>query len=475
MTATKIDTSHPPVDVEPFRPKVPVPRPTPPNNFVHLRTLQVLPKLLSNPLEALSADAFTMPITYSAIFSNPIALVHEPAAIKYLFVERPDLLRADPVRQAVLKPPLREGLLTAEGATWRRSRKLIAPVFAPRHIDSFAIAMRERTEHYVATLHHRTDNTLLIADEMAALAYSVLSQTLFTGDLDDESEQVLADVAFFLKHLSQPDPLDFLNMSDRWPRLTKLRGQKALRRLRQGVRRTAQNRKQRIDQGAEVPDDFLTLLLNTTGDDDRGLSLDEVEDNIITFIAAGHETTARALAWTLYLLANDEDARQRCEAEIDALKTDDLDPHLWGDHLPFTTACFEESMRLFPPASMIGRQAVEDVDHNGLVINKDATVLVSPWALHRHETLWDDPAAFKPLRFLGEARKSIDRFAYLPFGMGQRVCIGQRFAMQEAQIALAILLRNFRFDYAGAEPPWPVMKITIQPHNAMPMKVTART
>ncbi|MEM1317103.1 MAG: cytochrome P450, partial [Pseudomonadota bacterium] len=402
MTAAK-SVSPSSTSSEPFYPTAPVPRPTPPHNFVYLRSLRILPTMLSNPLEAFSADAFTEPVAYTAMFSTPIALVHDPVVIRYLFVERPDVLQADPMRQAVLKPPLREGLLTAQGETWRRSRKLLAPVFAPRHINGFATAMRKRTQIYVDGLHSRNGDTLLIADEMAALAYSILSQTLFSGDLDDDSERVLADVAYFLKHLSQPDPLDFLGISDRWPRLTKLRGQNALRRLREGVRRTARERKQQIEASDSVPDDFLTLLLNTTTDGERGLSLEEVEDNIITFIAAGHETTARALAWTLYLLANDEAARKGCEAEIDALDLDKTAPQEWGEHLPFTTACFEESMRLFPPASMIGRQAAQEIEHQGLQIEKNATVIVSPWALHRHKTLWDDPTAFRPERFLGEA------------------------------------------------------------------------
>ena len=432
-----------------------------------------MPKLVTNPLETFAIGAFQDPVAYTRIFNQPIALVHDPELIRHIFIEHADTLIADPLRQAVLKPALREGLLTAEGQTWRKSRRAIAPVFAPRHVEGFAAAMKSVTDKFLGRWENGVNSTE-IADEMTRLAYLVLSQTLFSGDLDEDSERVIGDVGYFLKHLSQPDPMDFLNAPEWVPRLTKLKGKAAVDRLREGIRNTTEKRQAKIRNGEDVPEDFLTLLIQTEDREAGPLTLDEIEDNIITFIAAGHETTARALAWTLYLLAHDTNARERCENEIDALDLENIAPNSWGRSLPWTIACFEESMRLFPPAAIIARRTTEEIIHPNGNVMANANLLVSPWVLHRHETLWENPNAFDPNRFFGENRKSIHRFAYLPFGLGARVCIGASFAMQEAVIIMALMLKQYRFDYVGEKMPWPVMKITVQPDNGIPMKITPR-
>jgi cytochrome P450 len=230
-----------------------------------------------------------------------------------------------------------------------------------------------------------------------------------------------------------------------------------------------------MEKGEDVPNDFLTLLLRAEGPD--GLSRAEIEDNIITFIGAGHETTARALGWTLYLLAKAPQERERVEAEIDAFFADggnDLPPQEWLAKLPFTRAAFEEAMRLYPPAPSINREAATDDTYGDLKIAKGTAVLVMPWVIHRHRLYWDQPDAFMPERFWPENRDKLDRFQYLPFGAGPRVCIGASFALQEAVIALATLLDGRRFDVLETTKPWPVQKLTTQPQGGLPMKVVRR-
>ena len=456
-----------------FHPPYPVGRPGPYNNFVYLRTLAIVPKIISNPLEAFSRFQFETPVSRYSLFSLPCALISDPDLIRHVFVERASDLAAEPLRQKVLKPALRDGLLTAEGEVWKRSRRTIAPVFSPRHVNDFAEAMRRTTTEFLDEISQGPSETN-IGPSMSRLTYLVLSQTLFSGEIIGDTDGFLRDTAHFIKHMSSPDPLDLMGAPQWLPRLTKLRGGGALSRMRKVVNDTANHRRQAIAAGKNVPDDFLSLLLRAGENDKNRLSMEEIEDNIITFIAAGHETTARALSWTLYLLAHDKDAQERCEQETDALNMEDTPPHEWGEKLPWITACFEESMRLFPPAGVIQRRLIADIDHGEYQIPAGTSIYVSPWVLHRHETLWEDSSAFKPERFFGKARKKINRFAYLPFGLGPRVCIGASFAMMEAQIILALLLRNFRFEYNGDKKPWPVMKITIQPDNGVPMKIITR-
>jgi cytochrome P450 len=278
--------------------------------------------------------------------------------------------------------------------------------------------------------------------------------------------------------MGRVDPLDLLKAPKWIPRPTRIGGRPVLDKFRAIVRETMIARKERIARDpASAPQDFLTLLLAQEGPD--GLTEAEIEDNIITFIGAGHETTARALGWTLYCLANSPADRAAVEEEIDAALAREPDPVKWLDLMPYTRATFEAAMRLYPPAPSINRAAITDdrwtaPDGKVVEIPKGTTVLVMPWTLHRHELLWERPRAFMPARFLPANRGRIDRFQYLPFGVGPRVCIGATFALQEAVIALAVLMSRYRFDCTDATNPWPVQKLTTQPRGGLPMLVSER-
>jgi cytochrome P450 len=384
------------------------------------------------------------------------------------------------IRQLVLRPILRDGLLTAEGQVWKRSRKAVAPVFTPRHAKGFAGQMLRQTEDYARKYDNVGEQGAVfdIAIDMTELTFAILSDTLFSGEIVSASDHFADDVNQLLHRMGRVDPMDLLKAPSWVPRMTRIGGRKVLDKFRGIVRDTMDMRfaKMQADR-ASVPEDFLTLLLDEAGPE--GLTKEEIEDNILTFIGAGHETTARALAWTLYCVANSPHIREAMEREIDAVLATDAEPVEWLELMPVTRAAFEEALRLYPPAPSINRAAIADdlwtnAKGERVPISAGVTVLIMPWTLHRHELYWEKPRAYMPERFLPENRGRIGRFQFLPFGAGPRVCIGATFALQEAVIALAVLMRRFRFDPTTETNPWPVQKLTTQPQNGLPMRVTHR-
>ena len=447
----------------PFLAPAPVPHEKP------LGAVRFVATAARNPLEIWARRAYREPFVEARWLGVPTFIVSDPAAIRHFLVENASNYAMQPLRQRVLRPLLRDGLLTAEGELWRRTRRSLAPVFTPRNIESFAPVMAARSAAFAEALGARAGNTDA-AFEMTLLTYDILQATLFTGDIAGDPEGFARTVGNFLGTMGHADPLDILGAPDFLPRITRMLGGRSQRYLRAVIANTMAKREAilRRDDG-KAPRDLLTLLFEA-----GGLSRTEIEDNIITFIGAGHETTARALGWTLYLLSQAPGERDKVEAELDALLDDLHDPLDWPDQLIHTRAAFEEAMRLYPPAPSLNRTAIAADRFGAMDIPAGASLLVLPWVVHRHERLWSQPGHFMPSRFLPENRDRIDRYQYLPFGVGPRVCIGQSFAMQEGIIALASLMRHLRFDYIGKRPPVPVQKITVQPRGGLPMRVSVR-
>ncbi|CCM77906.1 cytochrome P450 [Rhizobium mesoamericanum] len=460
---------------DPFEPPAPLPRTVPPSRFEIIRTI------LRNPLELWGEPSYTLPWIQTRFFRERTLIVNDPGLIRHVLVDNAANYRMSDIRQLILRPILRDGLLTAEGDVWKRSRKAVAPVFTPRHANGFAGQMLRQSEDYARKYESadRDGKVFEIAADMTELTFAVLADTLFSGEIVTSSDSFADDVNALLHRMGRVDPMDLLRAPSWVPRLTRIGGQKVLDKFRNIVRQTMDARfaQMRADRTA-APDDFLTLLLEQA--ESGGLTNDEIEDNILTFIGAGHETTARALAWTLYCVANTPHIREAMEQEIDRVLAQDVEPVKWLDLMPYTRAAFEEALRLYPPAPSINRAAIEadrwtDAKGEAVEIEPGVTILIMPWTLHRHELYWDKPRAYIPERFLPENRGKIGRFQFLPFGAGPRVCIGATFALQEAVIALAVLMHRFRFDMTEQTKPWPVQKLTTQPQNGLPMRVTPRS
>ena len=453
-----------------FRAPAPKPREMP------LGPIGLIMALRQNPVETWTRAHFEKPILVGRRVLGEMAVVSEPAAIRRVLLDNVANYRKDDLQRRVLSPGLGNGLLTADGKQWRAQRRTVAPMFTPRNVLSFAPPMAEAARVAVERLQRRRPGqTVDVSADMARVTLEILERTIFTDGLGQGPEHFREAVSRYFDTAGRIDPLDLLGFPDFIPRIGRIKSRPTLRFFRDSVDAIIEKRRQSLaDPDYKAPHDLLTLLLEAT-DPETGEGLDEEElrANIITFIGAGHETTANALTWSLYLLSQSPEWRARLESEADR-ELGAGGAETLAERLIETRAVIEEAMRLYPPAATLTREAIEPDMLAGRRIKKGMRVVVSPFVVHRHRLLWRDPDLFMPERFLGEAREKIDRFAYIPFGAGPRVCVGASFALQEAQIVLAHLMQAFRFEHVETHEIVPVQRVTLRPKNGMSMRILAR-
>ena len=453
-----------------FRPPVPEPRRTPGDLFDFLKAAR------SNLLTTWMDEHFERPIVAGDGVLGRITIVSDPAAIRHVLVENAANYRKDDLQLRVLAPGLGRGLLTADGDEWRLQRRTLAPLFNPRTVTGFAPAMIDSAERLVQRWRRRREGRVLdVAVEMTRITLDVLERTIFTHGLAQDPDALGRAITRYFEAIGPLDPLDVFGLPAWIPRIGRLRARPAIRYFEEVVGLLVENRKALLASGAAAPRDLLTLLLEAADPETgKGLTDLEVGANIVTFIGAGHETTANALSWSLYLLSQDPAARAEIEREVDAVVAGGpIRPeHL--DRLVYTRAVIEEAMRLYPPVPILSRAAIADDRIGDLKIPARSIVTVAPYVLHRHRTLWDEPDSFMPERFLPERRQAIDRFAYLPFGAGPRVCIGASFSLQEAVIVLAAVVRSARLDLVEGHVVSPLHRITLRPDGGLPMRLALR-
>ncbi len=432
----------------------------------------VLRVVHDNPLLLWTDAAYEQDVETQSFLGKPRFLLNAPEAIQHVLIRNPENYRRTAASIRLLRPFVGRGLLLSEGELWRRERRVITPTLAPRALPPLmaeaARAIGAAAIRLDAAAKAGTPVDLLAV--MQGLALDIAGRTMFSVAMEafgTEMRQMLAEAA---RNLSRPDFFDLvLPIGMPSPRdFQRWRFQRRWMGLISRIIAARQGADARRGDGADLFD-LLRAALAEDGPEGARLLRDEVA----TMIIAGHETTALTLFWSALLLAAEPDMQARIAAEADGL---DLGPDGAAaalERLSYTRAVVSEALRLYPPAAVIARQAVNAARCGDITIPRGALVFIAPWVLHRHRKLWAAPGHFDPSRFLPGAQP-VPRFAYLPFGAGPRVCVGAQFALAEATLVLATLVRRFVITRGDDAPVMPVSVVTTQPDRAPPFHLTPR-
>jgi cytochrome P450 len=437
-------------------------------------------------------------LRFRSMPGRDIGLVTSPACAYDVLVAKARSFEKSPVLRAALEPLAGQGLFSSEGELWRRQRKLMAPLFQPQQLEQYAAEMRACAERAVAAWQDGA--TIDVAREMTRVTMGIAGRTLFDADTFGEADAIgdaittaldwtneeassplvilQTEIRTALLRMRDDLPGPLLALCDAWMEAlltpVHLPGERT-QRLREALalldERVARMIADRREAGLARPD-LLTRLLRAHDDGER-MSDKQVRDEILTLFIAGHETTASALSWSLYLLARHDDVRRRVRAEVDALGGR---PAGFSDlsSLSLCLKVFKEALRLYPPIYVFGRQAIEDVTVGDYLIPQGAVLLLSPYVVHRRPDLWPDPERFDPERFSPEAEEARPRLAFLPFSSGPRTCIGNHFALMEGPIALATILQRADLELVSDAPIGIDPSATLRPKGGIPMRVRLR-
>jgi len=424
--------------------------------------------------DILSAQPARLYRAWMAEFRTPFFrsfLVNQPDLVKLLLKERPeDFPKSGRIAEG-LKPLLGNSVFLTNGEVWKRQRRIIDPAFEGGRLKDTYPAMRAAAEAAVRRLKGR-DGPVEIEEEMSHAAADVIFRTLFSIPIEHE---VAAEVFSRFRDYQRSQPIlnlaAFVPLPAWMPRFFRKGTRENAARIRELITRLTEERMEMIKAGT-APDDLATKIMATkdpqTGDT---FSTGEMADQVAIFFLAGHETSASALAWALYLMALYPEWQEKVAAEAEALADESFAS---VSRLKVSRDVFREALRLYPPVPMMVREAVCPERLRNRDVPKGAQMVLSPWHLHRHERLWENPDGFDPGRWQTENGKQCQRDAYIPFSAGSRVCTGAGFAMVEGPLILSMILQRFRIEPVPGSAPVPVAHLTVRSRNGIWLQLSPR-
>ncbi len=402
-------------------------------------------------------------------------LINQPDLIKTVLHDRPDDFPKSRIVQESLSTLLGNSVFVTNGEVWKRQRRIIDPAFEGGRVREAFEAMRDCGDDAVVRLGKQVGSGKVVEIEAQTshLAADIIFRTLFSIPITNN----VANAVFTeFRDYQRTQPLlnlaSFIPLPKWFPRFHKKKTRETSRNIRNLITSLTAERAQAIKEGT-APEDLATKIM-TTEDPETGECFDQAEmvDQVAIFFLAGHETSASALAWSLYLVAKDQATQARMRDEIREAIGDDEPTFACIKKLAFTRGVFREAMRLYPPVPGMIRSNLKEEKFRDRILRKGSQVLLSPWHLHRHTRLWDNPDSFDPDRWATENGKQCLRDAYIPFSAGPRVCTGSAFAMIEGVLLLAMLIRAFQFDLTSGAEPVPVAHLTLRAKDGINLRLT---
>jgi cytochrome P450 len=448
------------------RPIVPPTPPRAPDDMSFLGRLAVIKR---NMIATWGQRAYEEDVIEGRFFFRNSFILNQPDAIRHVLLSNYENYSRTPAGIRMLRPVLGDGLLIAEGHSWTFQRRTLAPAFTPRATANLVPHMTAVLDETIAKLDGRTSEPVDLREIMQRMTLEIAGRTMFSFGMDRHGLTLRNFVMEYGARLGRPYLLDMV-LPLSWPSPMDFARARFRKRWTEFVAMLIAERREMGKKEGAPPRDLFDLMDEARDPETgKGFSDEQLVDEVATMILAGHETTATALFWALYLLALDPDTQEEIASET---RGEHLDSMADIDRQKFTRAAIEETMRLYPPAFLIARAAREKDNAAGVEIGKGDIIMIAPWLLHRHEKLWDQPNAFIPKRFM--STEAPDRFAYLPFGAGPRVCIGAPFAQAESVLALARLIGAFRVELADTSPVIPLGVVTTQPDRSPLFRITRR-
>jgi cytochrome P450 len=449
------------------RPLVPPSPPRAPDTMTGFGRLMAMRR---SPIDTWGQRAYEEDIVRGSFAGRASFILNTPDAIRHVLVDNYENYTRTPAGIRVLRPMLGEGLLIAEGRAWKHQRRTLAPAFTPRAVASLVPHMIAATDETIAKLGAAGSGPVDLREAMQRMTLEIAGRTMFSFGMERHGAALRDFVMDYGERLARPHLLDLV-LPLGWPTPQDFARARFRKRWTGFIGMLMAERRAAGKNEGAPPRDLFDLM-GAARDPETGAAFTDQQlgDQVATMILAGHETTATALFWSLYLLALDPSTQDELAAEAKGITVEGA-----GDveRLKFTRAVIDETMRLYPPAFLIARAAAGPDAIAGFPVKKNDVILIAPWLLHRHEKLWRDPNAFVPSRFMPPAAPP-DRFAYLPFGVGARVCIGAHFALVEATLALARIIAAFRVELLEPEPVMPVGVVTTQPDRSPMFRITRR-
>jgi len=426
-------------------------------------------RFVRNPLATIPREVYEEPFFAGPSSRGRSVYVTDPALVERVLLREADKFHKSPLEKRVFRHSLGDGILTSQGESWRWQRRTAAPLFRPGDLQACVPTMVRAAETVLARWRGSPAGSVQpIDDDMTRATFEVIANTMFVGAALAEGEVIQHAAAANLDKVTWEIAAALLRLPEWVWHPGKRTRERSSAAIRGAVRAILARRR----AAGLTGDDLMVRLMQAT-DPETGkpMSEEQLIDNLVTFLGAGHETTAKALTWTLYLLARSPEWQTRLREEVRRVLGDGP---VTRDNLPalkLTEQVFKEAMRLYPPAPLMNRICTEATEFHGTPIRPGMMILIPIYAIHRHRKLWEDPDRFDPTRFAPENEAKHVRTQFMPFGFGPRICIGMAFAMLEGIAILATLVRAASFEWDGVHLPEPLSRVTLKPKGGMPLKV----